>query len=211
MKKISILTVLILCALKPVFSTDCREITVMKNFEISDFVFIGKIVKVEEKYITIIPYEFFKGVEKELFWAINYDQGYGYSAFFRTEQTGEMWIFYADSVSADTIAISSCGWSCNIYNPKSAPPPPHNPNQPYSEDLDNLTKELWEVSAKQDIILNIETYRSIRKKEIIERDKAIQDKASVVDLNKYIIGLLVLISLLMIIIILQNLKKCERI
>ena len=207
MKKFSILTVLILCALKPLFSTDCREITVMKNFEISDFVFIGKIVKVEEKYITIIPYEFFKGVEKELFWAINYDQGYGYSAFFRTEQTGEMWIFYADSVSADTIAISSCGWSCNIYNPKSAPPPPHNPNQPYSQDLDYLTSELWRVSARQEMILDIESYRAIRKKEISEKEKAIRNKTDVTYPNQYLFAMLVLISLLLITIIIQNFRK----
>lgn len=208
MKKKYILIILFFFALRPVFSIDCRDITKRKDFEMSDYVFLGQIEKVGKKYIKIRPYEYFKGTEKDYLWAINYEQGFGYYSYSGPKDTAEkMWIFYADSVSGDTISVFPCGWSSSIYSPLFMPPPPQNPNQPHSQDLDYLTSELWRVSARQEMILDIESYRAIRKKEISEKEKAIRNKTDVTYPNQYLFAMLVLISLLLITIIIQNFRK----
>lgn len=145
------------------FSSDCKEITKREDYKICEFVFIGEIVKVDAKYITILPYEMLKGDEKEIFWAVNYDawqvntKGY---EFFLESQVGEIWLFYGENVSNDTLLISRCGWSRNFFHPYTTPPPP---NMDQFQSINYLVKEMAELSDKIELYQDIQVYRYNKK------------------------------------------------
>ncbi len=145
------------------FGCDCKSITKLKEYNTSEFIFVGEVTSKSDAGFELVVYERFKGKVSDTIQFIIADC----SIFPRKS---EIWLIYANKYDSSFLHASQCGWSRSINRPFSGnsvffpkPPPPE-----LSDEILEVLTQLHTNLALQELYSDIEYLRHVKALEEME-------------------------------------------
>lgn len=161
MKILSVFLFLLLT--RNVFACDCKTLSKEKEYQVSDFIFLGKVISVNDTSFEVHVQEVFKGDNVE-YTKISVEDCSIYP------KRGELWLMYSEQRGNNKFYVSHCGWSRSFNNPfrimDKNIPDPLSPGEPVdsSSVFPDIKKASMEL--KEDIVqLRIKREDSIKSKQ----------------------------------------------
>ncbi len=197
-KKIVFFTLFLLVT--KIYACDCKSVTIAEEYHVSDFVFIGDIIKKGNGYYFVKVKEVLKGDTL----SVNSELKAFLGNCLINPEYGETWLIFA-TYSDGHIKISRCGNSTSFNRPfsfkKGFAPPPLPPGSP--QEINILIKNSYESKAYNKLLLEISNLRSIRNNnEVLKIKTEINNKLNLIKWQ-----LILIILLLLILIIIKIAKK----
>ncbi|CAI2766940.1 hypothetical protein [Flavobacterium collinsii] len=152
-----LLILLLLVASIDSYCCDCKTISKETEYVNSDFVFLGKIISINDKFFEVKILEVFKG--KEIKIIKSYISNCGIHP-----KKDEIWLLYSKKNADKTFFISTCGNSRSFSKPfiltdTSLPPPPPITKPTF---LNQINEKSYFKIALLQLKLDIEKLRQIK-------------------------------------------------
>lgn len=152
-----LLTLLLLTSSINSYPCDCKTISKETEYVKSDFIFLGRIINVTDKYFEVKTLEVFKGATIQKI--ISYT-----SSCSIYPKKGEIWLLYSKKNDKNSFFISTCGNSRSFTNPfvlndANLPSPPSLDDSPY---LNETVEKNYFKIALLELRLDIANLRQIR-------------------------------------------------
>lgn len=144
----------------------CKTITKERNFELSDIVFTGEVIMLNDNVFHVKVDELFKGADIDTI-IVQYEEC---SVF---PKQGEYWLFYANKLNDAEFIISKCSWSRSFNRPftlmKNNLPqlPPPNASPAFIDFMNHNIDNMAILELQLDI-LNLRELKSISNLKQIE-------------------------------------------
>jgi hypothetical protein len=142
---------------------DCKTISKENDYNLSDFVFLGQVIEINDHSFKVYVQEVFKGDAVKSVQVFTDDCSI-------YPKRGEFWLMYSTKREDGYFYVSQCGWSRSFNNPfsvnsKNLPDPPIIGGQP--NNTLNIQAALYEM--QQDILSLRDIKDKKEKTNIIER------------------------------------------